>query len=142
MSATTEQNARLLIRNLNARNVEIVLAQYAEDASFQDPSMSIPIRGKDAIRAHLKGSFGAFPDWRMVVSKLIISGGETIVVNSVQGTHTGPWSRSDGGQTAPTNRKFTQEQLTRVMFNATDKIQSFRAYGNPADVTRQLGISA
>ena len=142
MSRTTEQNARRMIENLNARNVEKVLAQYADDATFQFPGMDAPLRGKDAIRAFFKGSYEAFPDWRIQVSKVIISGGETIVVNSLHGTHTGPMFGKDGGVVAPTNRKFSQDQLTRVIFNNQDLVQSLRAYGDPLDVTRQLGISS
>src|SRR5580692_2605630 len=131
MSRTTEQNARTLIDNANGRNIERVLEQYAEDASFQVPSMEAPIQGKEAIREFLRGNFAAFPDWRMDVAKLIVSGGETIVVNSVHGTHKGPLVGHDGGMVAPTSRRFTQDQLTRIVFNDADKVQLIRSYGDP-----------
>lgn len=141
MSQTTEQEARHLIASVNTRNVERVMALYAEDATFQDPSLDAPIRGKKAIRDFFVGYFAAFPDWTMVVTKLVVSGGETYVVHSVRGTHMGPFTGTDGRSVAPTNRKFVQDQLTRVVFDAAGKVQSLRAYGNPADLTRQLGLS-
>lgn len=142
LSQTTEQNAHRMIANVNSRDVEKVLEQYAENASFQVPSLDAPIHGKDAIRAFYKESFVAFPDWNMNVTKVIVSGGETIVVNSIRGTHRGPLPGSDGRSFAPTNKRFVLEQLTRVIFDESDKVLSLRSYGNPADVTRQLGLAA
>jgi hypothetical protein len=140
MMHTTEQNARQLVQNFNSRNLDRAVAQFADNATFQFPGMEVAITGKDAIRAFLKDGYTAFPDWRMDVSKIIISGGETIVVHSVHGTHTGPWVGGDGIVVPPTSRKFTQDQLTRVTFNNTDQILTYRGYGNPGDITRQLGL--
>jgi len=140
LSQTTEQNARQMIELVNSRNVEKLLEQYTEDATFQVPSLDAPIRGKAAIRAYYKGNFAAFPDWSMEVSKVIVSGGETIVVDSVHGTHTGPLTLADGKLFPPTNKKFRQEELTRVLFDSNDKILSLRAYGNSTDLIRQLGL--
>lgn len=131
-----------MIELVNTRNVDKLMEQYAENATFQVPSLDAPIKGKDAIRAFYKGSFAAFPDWTMDVNKLIVSGGETIVVNSVHGTHTGPLTGQNGQSIAPTNKRFTQELLTRVVFDSSDKVQSLRAYGNSSDMTRQLGLPA
>ncbi|MGC2289741.1 MAG: nuclear transport factor 2 family protein [Thermoplasmata archaeon] len=142
MSQTTEQNARQMIELVNSRNVEKLMEQYAEDATFQVPNLDGPIKGKDAIRAFYKGSFAAFPDWRMDVSKVIVSGGETIVINTIHGTHTGPLTGTNGASFAPTNKRFAQDLLTRVVFDNTDKVHSLRAYGNSTDLTRPLGLPA
>ncbi|MCI4363197.1 MAG: ester cyclase [Thermoplasmata archaeon] len=130
-----------MIAVVNTRNVEKVVEQYAEDATFQVPSLETALRGKDAIRGFLTGSFAAFPDWTMDITKVIVSGNETIVVNSVRGTHTGPLTGKNGETIAPTNRKFVQEQLTRVVLNGDGKVQSLRAYGNPSELYHQLGLS-
>ena len=141
MTQLTEQQTRQLIAVVNSRNVETVVEQYADDAKFQVPSMDAPIRGKDAIRAFYAGMFGAFPDWTIDVSKVFVSGDETVVVNSVHGTHTGPLVTTDGKSIAATNKKFSQELLTRVVVNSAGKVQSLHAYGNPAEMNHQLGIS-
>jgi steroid delta-isomerase-like uncharacterized protein len=140
MTQLTEQDARQMIAVVNTRNVEKVVDQYADDATFQVPSLDAPIKGKDAIRSFLKESFVAFPDWTMDVTKVYISGDETVVVNSVRGTHTGPLTGKDGKSIPATNRKFVSEQMTRVILNGNGKVQSLRAYGNPSDLYFQLGL--
>lgn len=138
MTQLTEPEARQMIAVVNTRNVEKVVEQYAENASFQVPSLESPIQGKAAIRSYLTSAFTAFPDWTMDVSKVIIEGNEAIVVNSVHGTHTGPYTDSDGKAVAPTNKSFVQEQLTRVVVDEKGKVALFRAYGNPSRMNRLL----
>lgn len=141
MTQLTEQDARQMIAVVNTRNVEKVVEQYADDATFQVPNLETPLRGKEAIRTYLAGSFTAFPDWTINVSKIFVSGNETVVVNSVGGTHSGPLAGKDGTTIAPTHKKFVQDQMTRVVFNDHGKVQSLRAYGNPAELYHQLGLS-
>ena len=141
MTQLTEQDARQMIAVVNTRNVDQVVEQYAEDATFQVPSLDAPIRGKDAIRAFLKGNYTAFPDWTIDITKVYVSGDETVVVNSVHGTNTGPIMAKDGKSIAPTNRKFTQDQMTRVVFDQNRKVHSLRAYGDSSELMHQLGLS-
>lgn len=138
MTQLTEPIARQIVDVVNTRNVEQVVEQYAEHASFQVPNLESPIEGKAAIRSYLTSAFAAFPDWTMDINKVIVSGNEAIVVNSVHGTHTGPFTDSDGKAVAPTNKKFVQEQLTRVVVDETGKVSLFRAYGNPSRMNRLL----
>jgi ketosteroid isomerase-like protein len=138
MSTLTEQQTRLLFADVNTRNVAKIVEQYAEDASFQVPSLDAPLRGKEAIRSYLTGTFAAFPDWTMDISKVIVSGDEAVLVNSVHGTHTGPYTTRDGKSIVPTNKKLDQEQLARVVVNANGKVELFRAYGNPSAMNRML----
>lgn len=141
MTQLTEQDARQMFAVANSRNVDKVVEQFAEDATFQIPAMATPIRGKQAIREYLKGTFEAFPDWTNDIAHVYLSGNETVVVNSVHGTHTGPWTGMDGKSIAPTNKKFVQDQMTRVVVDEKGHVTSLRAYGNPSDLYRQLGIS-
>src|SRR5271170_5965577 len=138
MSTLTEQHARLLFADVNTRNVAKIVDQYADNATFQVPSLDAPIQGKEAIRSYLTGTFAAFPDWTMDISKVIVSGDEAVLVNSVHGTHTGPYTTTDGKSIAPTNKKLNQEQLARVVVNVDGKVELFRAYGNPASMNRML----
>jgi uncharacterized protein (TIGR02246 family) len=142
MTQLTEQEARQMIAVVNTRNVDKVVDQYAEDASFQVPSLDSPLRGKEAIRSYLTSAFAAFPDWTMDISKVMVSGDEAVVVNSVHGTHTGPFTSKDGKSITPTNKAFAQEQLTRVVVNEKGKVSLFRAYGNPSEMNRLLGFPA
>jgi steroid delta-isomerase-like uncharacterized protein len=137
----TEQDARQMIDTVNTRNVDKVLEQYAEDATFQVPDLEAPLKGKSEIRTFLQGSFAAFPDWKLDITKVYVSGAETVIVNSVHGTHTGPLTGKDGKSIPATNKKFASEQVTRVVFNENGKVKSLHAYGNPSDPYRQLGLS-
>jgi steroid delta-isomerase-like uncharacterized protein len=137
----TEENARQMIAVVNTRNVDKVMEQYAENATFQVPMLDKPLKGKEAIRAFLTGNFAAFPDWTIDVTKVFVSGDETVVVNSVHGTHTGPMTGQDGKVIAPTQKRFAQDQATRVVFNDHGKVTSLRAFGNSADLAHQLGLA-
>ncbi|HLM91117.1 MAG TPA: nuclear transport factor 2 family protein [Thermoplasmata archaeon] len=138
LTALTEQDARLFFTEVNSRNVAKIVEQYAEDATFQVPTLEAPIKGKEAIRSYLTSAFAAFPDWTMDITKVIVSGDEAVVVNSVHGTHTGPYTTKDGKSIVPTNKKLNQEQLTRVVVNANGKVSLLRSYGNPSSMNRML----
>ncbi len=140
MTQLTEQDARQMIAVVNTRNVEKVLEQYAEDATFQVPNLDKPLTGKAAIRSYLTESFVAFPDWNMEVSKVFIQGNDVVVIDSISGTHTGPLTAVDGTAVAPTNKKFVQEQMTRVVLNQHGKVQSLRSYGNAANLRPLTGL--
>ncbi len=141
MTQLTEQDARQMVAVVNTRNLDKVVEQYADDATFQVPGLDTAIHGKIAIRAFMKGSFEAFPDWTIDITKVFVSGDETVIVNSVRGTHTGPLTGVDGKSIAPTHKKFVEDQMTRVVVNEHGKVKSLRAYGNPAELYRQLGLS-
>ena len=140
MTQLTEQEVRQMIAVVNSRNVEAIVDQYAEDATYQVPSMEKPLQGKAEIRGFLTGSFAAFPDWKMDVSRVYVTGNDIVVVDSVRGTHTGPLAQTHGQPIAPTNKKFVQEQMTRVVLNEHGKVKSLRSYGNPAELSQQLGL--
>ena len=141
MTQLTEQDARQMIAVVNTRNVDQIVEQYADDATFQMPAFDSPLQGKEAIRNYLTGSFQAFPDWTLDITKVIVSGDETVLVNSVSGTHNGPLAGADGTPIAPTHQRFVEEQMTRVVLNEQGKVKSLRAYGTPADLYRNLGLS-
>ena len=140
MTAVTEPQVREMFAVVNSRNVDNVLDQYAEDATFQGFAEEQPIRGKAAIRTALTNGFVAFPDWTIEPRTISIVGNEILLVNSVGGTHDGPYTSPMGKSYPATHRKFSQEQMTRVVLNEKGKVQSLKAFGNPAEVLRQLGI--
>jgi ketosteroid isomerase-like protein len=121
-----------MIAVVNTRNVDKVMEQYAEDATFQVPNLEKPLTGKAAIRSYLTENFIAFPDWTIEVSKVFVQGNDVVVVDSISGTHTGPLTAADGTAIVPSNKKFVQEQMTRLVLNQHGKVQSLRSYGNAA----------
>jgi predicted ester cyclase len=141
MTQLTEQDARQMIVVANTRNADRIVDQYTDDATFQGSSMDAPLRGKSAIREYLKDSFTAFPDWTIDISKVFVSADETVIVNSVSGTHTGPRTGKDGKPIAPTHKKFVQDEMTRVVINQNGKVVSLRSYGSPMEADRQPTLS-
>jgi steroid delta-isomerase-like uncharacterized protein len=140
LTQVTEQDVRQMIAVVNTRNVEKVVDQYADDATYQVPNLETPLKGKAAIRSYLTESFVAFPDWTMDVSKVIVQGNDVVVIDSISGTHTGPLTAVDGTAIAPTHKKFVQEQMTRVVLNQHGKVQSLRSYGNAANLRQQPAL--
>lgn len=140
MTAITEPQVREMIAVVNSRNVEKVMDQFAEDATFQTPSQDHPVHGKAAIRTAHTDLFAAFPDWTIEPKTISVVGSEVLIVNSVRGTHEGPLNGAAGKSIPATHRKFSQEQMTRVVLNEKGKVQSLRAYGNPAELFVQLGL--
>lgn len=130
-----------MIAVINTRNVEQVVEQYADDATFQVPDLAKPLTGKAAIRSFLTESFVAFPDWNIEVSKVFVQGNDVVVVNSISGTQTGPMKAADGTAVAPTNKRFVSEEMTRLVLNPSGKVQSLRAYGHSADARAAIGMA-
>lgn len=140
MTAITEPQIREMIAVVNSRNVDKVLDQYVEDATFQSPAEENPIQGKAAIRTAMTEAFTAFPDWTIEPKVISVVGNDVLIVNSVHGTHNGPLNVAGRKSIPATHRKFSQDQMTRIVLNDHGKVVSLRSYGNPADVTRQLGL--
>lgn len=140
MTAITEPQVRDMIAVVNSRNVDKVMEQYAENATFQTPTEEHPLQGKAAIRTAYTEAFAAFPDWNLVSKTISVVGNEVLIVNTVHGTHDGPLTGPAGKSIPATHRKFSQEQMTRVVLDEKGKVQSLRAYGNPAEILRQLGL--
>jgi hypothetical protein len=131
MKWPTEADTRQLFAVLNSRNVDRVLEQCADGATFQVPENEAPLRGKAAIRAFLTANFLAYPDWSVDVAKVYLSGDESAVLNTVHATHSGPLTREDGRVVAASGRAFDQELITRVVFDGNARVELLRTYGNP-----------
>jgi steroid delta-isomerase-like uncharacterized protein len=140
MSTVTEPQIRDMIAVVNSRNVEKVLEQFSEEATFQGPAEERAMQGKSAIRMAYANAFAAFPDWTLEPKTISIIGNEVLIVNSVRGTHDGPLTSPTGKSFPATHRTFSQDQMTRIVLNENGKVQSLRSYGNPAEVLHQLGL--
>ncbi len=141
MTQLTEQHARDIFAVANSRNVDQIVEQYADDATFQVPGQDKPLTGKGEIRSFLKENYTAFPDWVSNPKTVAVSGNEVLVVDSVSGTHDGPLVGWDGKSIAPTHRKVVLDGMTHIVMNESGKIRSFRVYGNPMQMPQQLGIA-
>jgi steroid delta-isomerase-like uncharacterized protein len=141
MNQITERDAREILANANSRNVDKIIEQYADDATFQVPGQHEPLIGKDAIRTFFEENYTAFPDWSVNPKTVAVSGNEVLVVESVSGTHEGPLTDFDGNAIPPTHRKVVLDGMTHIVLDASGKIKSFRVYGNPMEMPKQLGVA-
>jgi SnoaL-like polyketide cyclase len=141
MKWPTDADTRQLFSVLNSRVVDRIMGQCAERATFQVPENRRPLSGRPAIRAFLTANFLAYPDWTLEVEKVLLSGDEVAVVSSVRGTHTGPLTQEDGRVVAPTGEAFTQDLLTRVVFDDNARVQSLRSYGSSHSSGSMLGVA-
>ncbi len=140
MPEFTESDARRFVEVVNSRNVDKILEGYAEDATFQNPMLEAPVRGKDAIRDALAGGFTAFPDWHTDIKSVAVKGNEVFTAQTYSGTHLGPLPGPGGKTIPPTQRKFTIEGMVHIVVDEGGKIKSLRAYGDARGLNRQLGI--
>ena len=58
----------------NSRGAAKVAEHYAEDATFQDPFLPQPLKGKTAVRQYHEGLFAAFPDFTVTNRKAVVGG--------------------------------------------------------------------
>lgn len=49
----------------NRHDIEAILERLQEDVLWTDPSLEAPVHGKEAVRASLKDTFTAFPDFHV-----------------------------------------------------------------------------
>jgi predicted ester cyclase len=140
MKWPTDADARQLFSVVNSKVVDRIMEQCSERATFQVPENRAPLSGKPAIRAFLTSNFLAFPDWTLDVEKVLLSGDEVAVVSSVRGTHTGPLTQEDGRVVPPTGESFTQDLLTRVVFDDDARVESLRSYGSAHSVELTRGV--
>jgi steroid delta-isomerase-like uncharacterized protein len=57
-----------------SRNMDRLLASYTDDVSYEDPGLSLVLKGKDQVRGFAQSFFDAFPDLKAVITSTIVSG--------------------------------------------------------------------
>ncbi len=94
------------------------------------------IKGKAAIMEGLKGFFGAFPDYKVVVEDIAISGNRAYIKNTFTGTQTQPLMMF------PATGKMIKWSDTDILeFESKGKIAAHWA-NNPNEPLYQLGFGA
>ncbi|HEV8359685.1 MAG TPA: nuclear transport factor 2 family protein [Candidatus Thermoplasmatota archaeon] len=127
----------------NSRDAAFVTELFSEDATFLDPFLDAPLRGKQAIRNHLTRFFAAFPDYRVddAGTRVVRADHEAVFLQRAAGTLTGILQRPNGPIQPPTNKPFAADLAVHVVLNRDGLIQALRAYGDAGGVRRQLGIA-
>jgi steroid delta-isomerase-like uncharacterized protein len=126
---------------IEARDVERVLGALADDVEVEVEAMDRPFVGKDALRALMANSMGAYESLRIEPQKILASGSEVAVLARGRAK-----LRSDLeilGEKLPTAGK--ELSVTAALFvtvNAAGKIAKLTRVRDNLEVARQLGIPA
>lgn len=124
----------------NSHNADAVAALYAAEVVVSDPMYPEPLRGREAVRQDYADFVRSFPDLRVTVSKILVSGDTVAFEIQVSGTHQGPIITPTGTIPA-TNRP---AELRIGVFTAVDTsgiILDERRYYDVAGLAQQLGLS-
>lgn len=134
-------DARRLIELANSRDAGKVTDAFSEQASFQNPFMREPVRGKENVRTIILRSYQSFPDWNMQAEKIVVAGNEAWAVCVFSGTHEGEFPGPEGQTIAPTHQRVVFDVMTHLLLDPRGKVALFYAFANPREVYRQLGIA-
>ena len=109
---------------ISTLNCEAWIATFAADAVSYEPG-NPPLAGHDALRAFFNGVAGGFENIRMMPDQIFAIGNEAGV----------KWSAHGLGKTG---REATFEGIDVFTINDEGKIQTLKAYWDPAAMMAQL----
>lgn len=110
---------------LRAMDVAAWVSTFAEDGISYDPVGAPPSKGHDGLRQFLEGIAGAFERVGLFEDHVFINGNEAAV----------KWT---GRGTGKNGREVTFEGIDVFEINDEGKIQTLRAYWNPAAMMAEL----
>lgn len=139
MQQKPEETLKEVTAGINERNTEKVIATLAEDVNFQDPFTASQLRGKEAVKQHLKVIFAAFPDMRAERGRGLVTNELAALEFTTHATHAGPLPLPEGKILPPTNARFTLDGALVLHYNSDGKIQKFREYADSGSFLRQIG---
>jgi len=142
MPDLTTDDVRRWMKVASSGDIDRMLAEFADDATVYGVLSPGPYVGKHAIRAWLSGVLTSFPDLREDLKTVAVHGAEALAVETMTGTNTGPIRTPDGKEIPPTHRKFSWDLMVHLTADNNGRIKSYRLYGNPLDLFRQLGLRA
>ena len=119
-AVTLETVVHEYVRALNARDLEAIVALYADEATVEDPVGTEPLRGREAIRAFYARSV-ALPLEVRLEGQVRVAGRECAFPFSVSVVYQG--------------RRSTFHPIDTFRFDAEGRIVEMRAYFGPTNVT-------
>lgn len=125
-------------RGWNAGDLDAMLKDYDDNATFWSTARPEGLRGKAQLREYSQVLFNAFPGVQINITNLIESGDSVAVEYKVSGTHTGPLVT--GGRTIPATGKPIEGQGADFLEVRNGKVVSERIYTDNLELLRQLGL--
>ncbi|MFC7546856.1 ester cyclase [Plantactinospora sp. GCM10030261] len=127
-----------LVRRANEaftrKDLETLLACYADDAVQYEPFIDEPIAGKQKLREYFEGSFRYFPDESITIEQLISDGPWVVGKWRCRGTHSGDFL----GMPA-TGRQFDVPEAT--IYEIRDgRVQNLWVFVDSGTIAKQFGF--
>lgn len=132
--AENEKTVRKVVEDFNRKDLEGVLAAFAEDAALHEPFIEDPIKGADALRDFHKSLFSAFPDETMEVVQLIADDSHVVARTIAAGSHTGEFLGMK-----PTGRRFSVPECLVYEFDDLGLIVNQWTYVDSGSIAKQFG---
>jgi len=128
-----------LLAAFNGHDAGALAQLYTEDQVTILPGAPEPVRGRKGKEELLSGFFRAFPDLKVDLALVLVSGNHIVCEGDLRGTHTGPLL-SHEGEIPPTGRSVAVP-LVFILRTAPDGlIEEDRTYFDNATFLRQLGL--
>jgi len=137
--AFVEEWGKRYLEAWNSLDAEGVAAMCAEDVVWNDPGLAAPAHGNEGVRAFVRATEHAFPDFHVEdLGRPYISAEEPRVLSRYRmtGTMLGPW---EYGNLAATGRRIEVLGVDEWTF-AGELMSHYQTYYDSLDMARQLGI--
>lgn len=93
-AARMREASEALLKAWNDRDATAIVDHLTDDVTWIDPTLEEPVRGKEAVTAHLKDTFEAFPDMHLLEDDYTLftntEEAATVSTWTFKGTMTGP----------------------------------------------------
>jgi len=128
---------RKFIDAFNARDHDTIDSLVADKLDFKVPG-GITVKTKAELRAFDESWVKAFPDSKITVEELVVSGSTVFARGTASGTHTGPLQTSMG-EVGPTGRKTSGSWLEVARYEG-DLYTGGELIYDRMEMAEQLGL--
>jgi steroid delta-isomerase-like uncharacterized protein len=120
----------------NRHDADGVVAHAVEDLILRDIALTMPLHGREAVRAATREYLRAFPDLRLSVTSETVDGPRVVLEWTSEATH--------GGEimgVAPTGRAVRVFGVSVFTYDDDARVIEAAMYWNPLAVFQQLGVA-
>lgn len=130
---------RRLNAAVNAHDLNPIGDLYADDAELTWPGMPT-IKGRQAVVAFYAQMFGAFPDVKVRLKRIVEQGDAVAVEYESAGTNSGPLPLPTGEVLPATNKHVDLQAASVGIVDSDGRIKTQREYFDQAEILTQLGL--
>jgi steroid delta-isomerase-like uncharacterized protein len=137
----TLRNFRNAIAAFNRHDLEPYFALLDPNYVSHDPIIPEPMKGRETVRDLNEGYFKSFPDLEFKILNIAASSDLIAAELMMSGTFKGP-IKLPQGTIPPTGRHLELTYAAFYQVNSKGLLAEGRAYYDPANALRQLGVKA